>query len=397
VRAFLNDHRHPLAAQAARLYPSPLRVAGTTLLAPPGWIYDDPVDVAEVVPRWRADAPPTTVTGREPASRGVRPAEEPGTPFDRYSEALAALAPPRIFENRRAYRLVDADAGRPPDPRSLTFAPGRYFDVIDVCEAVGHEFADAAMHDGATIHHGDDGHNGDDGHHSDDGDCSDDGDRGLRRWLPWRDHVGDPFDTARRPAILAVSTLVLRRESAGTPPRMLLHRRDPRGVASGGGLVQVAPVGIFQPSDDSRPDDADELDPWKATVRELAEELLGRDEAYGVPGEHFDYDSWPFYRDLARARAAGSLTVSWLGIGVDPLTLVLDALQVAVFDAEVFDQLLSGLVTANAEGDMIAGTAGIPFTAGTVDHVTTSEPMQSAGAALLRLAFRHRHTLLADS
>ena len=119
VRGYLDAHRHPLAAGAARLYPSSLRVAGTTFLAAPGWIRDEPVDAAEIVPRWRPEAAAAAVTGGEPEAR---------QPMGRYSQTLAALAPPRLLDNRRVYRLVDADADRPPDPRALAFGPGRYFD-----------------------------------------------------------------------------------------------------------------------------------------------------------------------------------------------------------------------------------------------------------------------------
>jgi hypothetical protein len=34
------------------------------------------------------------------------------------------------------------------------------------------------------------------------------------------------------------------------------------------------------------------------------------------------------------------------------------------------------------------------FTAHVIDRVVTSEPVQAAGAAVLRLAWRHRETLL---
>jgi hypothetical protein len=92
--------------------------------------------------------------------------------------------------------------------------------------------------------------------------------------------------------------------------------------------------------------------------------------------------------------------VHWLGLGLDPLTLVVDMLTVAVFDAPVFDAVFAGLVPANAEGRMVTGedatgtTIGIPFRAATVERFTTAEPMQAAGAALLRLAWRHRATLI---
>ena len=62
--------------------------------------------------------------------------------------------------------------------------------------------------------------------------------------------------------------------------------------------------------------------------------------------------------------------------------------------------MFADLVSSNAEGRIVTGedatgtTIGIPFRAATVERFTTAEPMQAAGAALLRLAWRHRDALL---
>jgi hypothetical protein len=39
-------------------------------------------------------------------------------------------------------------------------------------------------------------------------------------------------------------------------------------------------------------------------------------------------------------------------------------------------------------------TTGIPFVQDSIDHFAGTQPMQPAGAALLRLAWRHREALL---
>lgn len=49
------------------------------------------------------------------------------------------------------------------------------------------------------------------------------------------------------------------------------------------------------------------------------------------------------------------------------------------------------LETANSEGGIVPD---VPFEADTIDHYATQVPMQAAGAALLRLAWRHRQQLL---
>jgi hypothetical protein len=171
-------------------------------------------------------------------------------------------------------------------------------------------------------------------------------------------------------------------------------------MPTGGGLYQVAPVGMFQPSHDAAWNRARDFSLWRAIVRELSEELLGGSEDYHSDTAPIDYQRWPLYTTLAEARRTGTLRVHWLGLGLDPLTLVVDMLSVAVFDAACFDAVFAGLVSANEEGRIVtaedpAGAAvGIPFTAASVERFTAAEPMQAAGAALLRTAWRHRDTLL---
>ena len=47
---------------------------------------------------------------------------------------------------------------------------------------------------------------------------------------------------------LAISTLTLRLDRASGRASFLLHWRDPAKVGHAGGLYQVIPVGVFQPS-----------------------------------------------------------------------------------------------------------------------------------------------------
>ena len=56
----------------------------------------------------------------------------------------------------------------------------------------------------------------------------------------------------------------------------------------------------------------------------------------------------------------------------------------------MFDDLFSLNPRRNAEGKVLAARE---FTAGVIDHVVTGEPVQAAGAAVLRLAWQHRATL----
>ncbi|MGI8329093.1 hypothetical protein ACRYCC_03955 [Actinomadura scrupuli] len=344
VRDLLGERRHELGKAAGRLYPDLPRVGAGSLLCRPEWLPAAPLPLRTVELTWQDDPPPPAVTGAEPASEGVRPVRPDGRRFRTYAEALGELAPPAVFDNRPCYGLLGADL-RGPRP-GLRMGRAWYFDGIDVGEAVAHELA-----------------------------------AGLG--TPLRDLVGDPLDFGRRPARPAITTLTLRR--AGGDAGFVLHRRDPAKVAHAGGLLQVAPVGVFQPL--SQAGERDDFDLWRCMVREFSEELLGGAEEYDLP-----FEQWDFATGLGAAREAGRLQVYVLGLGVDPLSLAVDLLTVAVFDADLFDETFHGLVGVNAEGQIIGN---VPFQRDVIaPFIHGTEPMQPAGAAVLDLAWRHRHHLL---
>ncbi|WP_141582007.1 transcriptional regulator [Actinomadura sp. WMMA1423] len=320
-RAALNSARGRLGEIADGLYPDLPRVAGTPLLCRDTWIPGAPIPLEEIRLEW--EPRPATPAIQAPAH---------GLPdgYRTYAEAVAALAPPNVFEDRPSYRLIAAD------PPVLRLGPARYFDGVDVGESVAHELA--AREPGET-------------------------------GSPLRDRIGDPCDLARRPALPAVTTVTVT-----TSGRYVLHRRDPAKVAHAGGLHQVMPVGVFQPLGDEPPD------LWKCMVREYAEEFLGADEDYG---EDFVQDEWPFHQAMTGARKEGRIRAHFLGLGVDPLTLALDLLTVVVIDDGLFGELFGGLVAVNDEGEVSMA----PFDG------AVPRPMQPAGAAALGLARRHRTAL----
>ncbi|MEV7929945.1 XRE family transcriptional regulator [Kitasatospora sp. NPDC088779] len=366
VRSFLNDHRFELTNRLLAESDPERLVPGTPLLARRHWIPEQPVPLERVRLRWQPDAPEADLDGGEPELDRIRPRRRGGTAYRRYADAVRELARPRLFEDRSCYRLLDVgtSAGGP----TLAFGRGRYFDVIDICEAVAHEYAAAVLAGGAAT--------------------------------PFRAAIGDPTDLARRPVMAAISTLTIRHDRRTGEAEFVLHWRDPEKVASGGGLFQVMPVGMFQASHDAPWNEGNDFDLWRAILRELSEELLGDAEDYGSDRAPIDYAAWPLNRSLTAAHEAGRLRVFWLGLGMDPLTFVTDMLTVAVFDAELFDETFRRIVSTNDEGhrvgldDATGRSTGIPFTAEQVDRLTGAEPMQPAGAALLRLAWRHRKALL---
>ncbi len=366
TRRSVDTSRAALTALAVRLHRDLPRVAGTGLLGRAEWLPAAPLDIDGIPLAWEPRARPAAVTGAGPAAAHVLPPPEAGR-IGSYAEAIAALDRPALFEDRFCYRLLEADlAGSP----RLAFGPGHYFEAVNLGHAVAHELAAAwATQPTSEI---------------------------TLAGLPLRAAVADPCDLRRRMALTAVTTLTLRREPGGAAS-FLLHWRDPARVNHAGGLYQVMPAGIFQPVTGTPAAQRSDLSLWRCMAREFSEELLGGSEHYPTEGGVLDYARWPFYRALTAARAAGGLRVSCLGLGADPLTLATDLLTVAVFDAPVFDRLFRALAGQNAEGRLVTehGSAGIPFRAEVIDRLTGgSEPVQPAGAALLRLAWRHRHALL---
>jgi hypothetical protein len=347
VRRHLNEHRHELARAADRLYPDLPKVGSTHLLTRQAWTPAQPIELHRIGLRWVDQPSPAAVTGREAEARYVLP---PG--ISSYAQAMEALDRPRLFENRTCYRMLDVALPE------MSFTRGHYFDGIDVGETVAHEFAAARLLN--------------------------------ETGLPFRGLVADPTCLRSRVALPAVSMLTLRRDSHTGAMTFVLHWRDPARVAHGGGLYQVMPVGVFQPSEEDPRAETADFDLWKCVVREYAEEFLQRSEVYGAA---FDYATWPLYRQLTDAREDDRLRSFVLGIGVDPLTFATDILAVTVIEAGTFDAVFGDIATSNEEGRVI-GAKGIPFDDDSVSRYVHHEPMQAAGAAVLELAWKHCRTLV---
>ena len=330
VRAHLRADRYRLAVEAAGRYPDVRKLAGTPLLTRPEWVPPRPVPL-DAVALGRAE---------EPGPAKALPVDGvlPDPAYRSYSAAMAALDAPTVFENRPTYRLLGATLA---GPARLEFGRGSYFDGIDTGEAAAHEYAAADLTGAPT---------------------------------PLRDAIGDPCELADRPANVAISALTVRRDPAGST--FFLHWRDPAKVGHAGGLYQVVPVGVFQPTGPTPAHDEADFSLWRFMLREYAEELLGEPERDG--GAVVDYAAWPFAARMTAELAAGRVRAHCLGLGVDPLTFATDLLVAVVIDAPVFDDLFGARVAVNEEGSVTER----PFTAASV----TGLPMQAAGAALVRLA-----------
>lgn len=248
----------------------------------------------------------------------------------------------------------------------VTVGHMRYFDMIDVGEALAHEIALASIDRDGNLR----------------------ADRCTWKRLPFRRLVRDPFDLEAYPLMLSISTLTIRRSRAGAT--FLLLRRGAGKVAIAGGMLSVMPTGVFQPAPES-PD----FDLWRNMMREYSEEFLGNPEHDGN-GDPIDYANEEPFRTLDAARGAGKIRVYCLGAGIDALNFVGDLFTVAVFDADVFDEVFDDLVELNDERTVTSGPGRQQFTFehSTIRDLLTTEPMAPSGAACLHLAWEHRASLL---
>jgi len=173
VRRELNQRRHELAQAASRLYPNVPHVGTTPLLCRPEWVPDLPIPLDEVTLGWTKHPAAPAVVGSEKASAHVRPVTNDGTRYPTYADAVAVLDPPSLFENWVAYRFLAANLAADDVLGRLELTSGRYFDSVNISEALAHELAEAWLDGSGTI---------------------------TMLSLPFRDFIGDPCDLERRPA-----------------------------------------------------------------------------------------------------------------------------------------------------------------------------------------------------
>jgi hypothetical protein len=358
-----------LAELAAELYPAQQRIPGTTILTSANWVPNGPVNLADIELAWRPDPPAPQLDGRGPESAGARPLMASGERYDRYSRALRDLARPRLLDNRVSYRLLDlAWAG---SRGMLGFHYTCYFSVLDVSEASGHEFTQAWLAAGQK--------------------------RPSFADLPFRRSIIDPFDLSARPMLPGIATLTIRRDPI-EGHRMFLHHRDAKSVAAGGGMYHVMPAGVFQPAALAPAHQSNDFSLWRNIQREFSEEFLGNSEHDGNSIDPIAYDTDEPFASFERARQAGDFRVFACAMVLEPLTLGVELVTVAVIEAPVFDALFSGMVAINEEGAAVsteAGrpTVGIPFTEAARERLRT-EPLAPIARACIELAWRYRHQLL---
>lgn len=333
------------------------------MLNGPGWLLDRPVELESVRLRFTESGD----AWRPGPVAHVLPLTARGERYAGYSRAVRDLVRPRLLENRLSYRLLQV-AQR--DGLELTFGTTTFFEVFDIKESLAHEFKAAWLA----------------------------GDGSVPDWsaLPLRAAIGDPFDPARLLMSPGISTLTIRKDRQGEH-RFMMHQRDGRAVADGGGMCTVMPSGEFQPSSIAPADLRNDFSLWRNIMREYSEEFLGTPEHDGATAGSIDYTEHEPFRSFQRARTEGRFRLWHYGLVMDPLTLGASQRTVAVIDAEVFDTLFTGLVATNDEGRVIGegGRSDLPFTSDAINRL--SSRLSAGSLTLLEMAWRDRHTLLGQA
>jgi hypothetical protein len=164
-------------------------------------------------------------------------------------------------------------------------------------------------------------------------------------------------------------------------------------------MLHVVPAGTFQPAGLAPAHQANDFSLWRNIQREYSEEFLGNPEHDGNSVDPIDYEQDEPFRSFAAARDAGDFRVFAAAVVLEPLTLWVELLTIAVIEAAVFDRLFADMVSVNEEGAAVSTEAGhpatgIPFTSEARDRLRR-EPLSPISRACIEQAWLHRHTLLA--
>lgn len=372
VRNHLIRSRSDLSSRAVELYEKSWQLPQAPMLSQSSWLPDTPVSLEDVDLEWESSPPKPIIVGQEQEVRPLLPLRTRLQSFPSYSSAIRYLSPPALFENRPCYRLLSVSFGSNNTRTRLRFGQSCYFDKIDISETLSHELSAAVIN-------------------------------GTPSWaeLPFRSLIADPYDLAMRSVNNSITTLTIRRDASNGQASFFLLRRDPTRVVTGGGEYGLVPGGEFQPASVSPHSLISDLSIWRNLVREYSEELLGQPEHDGSSGRPLDYERWPFFQAMQKARERGDLRVYVLGVALNALSLNATIVTVVVIDSVAFDSLFHGLAEVNAEGEVVTRFGedkeghGIAFSEAKVDHFLHVERLVSPTTkGSLSLAWQHRAHLL---
>ena len=281
-----------------------------------------------------------------------------GKRYERFSEAVAQLDKPVLFENRIQYRILGVTDSK----LSFSESEYHYFDKIDYGEYFVHELAIGALR------------------------------KIDRRWRGNRKAAIKRFHRLSDHVVLAgVNTLTI--ICSEDEPRIIMHLRGKDETGTAMGAINVVPAAEFQPSCLAPTSFKEDLNLWKNIMREYAEELLCMDEYDGNNTVPFDYKSQP-YSILDAGKMANKIRPYYLGFGIDPITLQGQILTAVVFGEEIFNSIFMTPRLENREGKIFTESDrwGRPFTLNECNAYRNSNILP-AGEATLNIAWEHRDLL----
>lgn len=304
----------PLEFKAALNYYDVHRAELTALIRPYYLDYTANPELPLITrPRWIPERPiPIGLPGQELAFGYEFFAEQ--LTFPNVSGLNATLHEVRRSMNTSA-KMRNDDTYRPLEIEvndrglRLTCGPGRYFEYHDSCEILGLELSRWALANPGRRPNSD----GSD--------------------LPLRGPAENIFDLRNRSAVVGVSTLLLALDYEGSD----WYFRHERGheVAVNPDAWSVVPSGTFQPIKPNLESHNEDFIIRSTILRELAEELLGRDELQWADDERaLDFKKTPLLRDFVGLLDSGLARIYFLGIGFDPVSTVPEVLTTLIFRAD---------------------------------------------------------------
>lgn len=333
----------------------------------PDWRLDRPVELDKV--QFTLRPSPPLARDHYDVLRRYWPRDGAGIPLDRYHNAISSYDAPENWFNGTSYRLLGIT---PTDEGGLDVTVGttKYWDALDSFGALIFEAAHTYRKTGGTKISG-----------------------------PYRRRLRDPFDLAARECAIGFSVLTLRQAPNGLS--FFLHRRDGR-VATAKNRTGLIPAGEFQPSDDSGLSVRNDLDLWRAMMREYAEELLGMEEVRFRRGAPIDYNRESPFRQLQAARRRGTVRPYVIDVRIDPLSWKCAIIAVCIFNYRTFDRMFSGMVSENMEGILELPSLyrktpgpyrGWPLNEDTLPGYLSDDSINLAVRTCLALTWRHRAVL----
>jgi hypothetical protein len=367
IREYLKQNRAQLVEQTLAYHAAMRHEQKIPLLSLPGWVQSSPTPLGEIE---------LTLLRRQPNKEALLeairrtakywPRTEAGARLQKYSDAITAYDRPSLWQNRRSYRLLEVNPNTGPieQPPSLIFSLDYYFDLIDTSEVLGFEAA-SRLARGRSLNWS----------------------RSYRAWL------ADPFALSRRCVVPGINVLTVRQSSKGA--HFFLHDRRADNVALSMNAIHVTPAIEFQPSGELTASYQLDLDMWHTISTGYLREFLGITESGGTHGVAAD----PAYAVLEDARASGSVTSWFLGIGLDPLTWKPEILVACIFYEEAFDTIFASMVQRNLQGPLLhsrigsPSVSGLPFSREAVSMYANDPGTLPAGRACLALAWQSRKLL----